>query len=176
MSINFDFLETWRMFLDSIRYDVLLSIILGSILLCFICIINSKFGKVLIIIVNVILLFLIGKYYIKDIISFNFSDPINNMYFYFFNSIIFMIVFTLEAFFDYLEKYDYIFYSLFLIGVSFSLFMTDYLNNAQSIVILNIYPMIKFGNILMLIYYLVVLTKIGYHVIIKKTSKRSGKL
>ena len=176
MSINFDFIETWRLLLDSIRYDVLLAIILGSILLCFVCIINEKFGKVLIVIVNIILLFLIGKYYIKDIIEFNFSNPINNIYFYFFNSIIFMIVFTLEAFFDYLEKYDYIFYSLFLIGISFSLFMTNYLHNAHSIVILNIYPMIKFGNILMLLYYVTVLTKLGYHVIIKKTSKRSGRL
>ena len=176
MSINFDFIETWRLLLDSIRYDVLVSIILGSILLCFICIINSKFAKVLIAIVNIILLFLICKYYIKDIVSFNFSNPINNMYFYFFNSIIFIIIFTLEVIFDYLEKYDYVFYSLFLMCISFSLFMTDYLNNVQSIVILNIYPMIKFGNILMLIYYLTILTKLGYHVIIKKTSKRSGRL
>ena len=176
MSINFDFIETWRLLLDSVRYDVLLSIILGSILLCFICIINNKFGRCLVIIVNVILLFFIGKYYINDIIEFNFGNPINNMHFYFFNSIIFIIAFTLEAIFDYLEKYDYVFYSLFLIGISFSLFMTNYLNNAQSIVILNIYPMIKFGNILMLLYYIVVLTKIGYHVIIKKTSKRSGRL
>ena len=60
--------------------------------------------------------------------------------------------------------------------LSNSLFMTQYLNNLVYIVIFNIYPMIKFGNMLIIIYYAVFLTKIGYHVIIKKTSKGSGRL
>ena len=174
MSIDLKFLDTWQLFLDSIRYDILISIIISSLLLCFICIVNKQVSKYLIIIVDIILLFFIGKYYVKDILTFSFNDPINNIYFYFFNGIIFITIYTLEAIFDYIEKYDYIFYALFLILMSFSLFMSDYLDS--SLVIYNIYPMIKIGNIIMLLYYIVVLTKLGYHVIIKKTSKRSGRL
>ena len=174
MSIDLDFLDTWQLFLDSIRYDILLALIISSLLLCFICIINKQVSKYLIIIVNIILLFFIGKYYIRDILTFNFSNPINNIYFYFFNGIVFITIFTLEAIFDYIEKYDYLFYALFLIFMSFSIFMSDYLDS--SLVIYNIYPMIKIGNMIMLLYYIVVLTKVGYHVIIKKTSKRSGRL
>ena len=154
----------------------MISIIVSSIALFIICILNEKVSKYIIITINVLLLFLIGKYYIKDIFSFEFSNPLNNMYFYFFNSVIFMIIFSIEAILNKLDKYDYIFNSLFLIFISFSIFMTHYLVNIPDIVIYNIYPMIKFGNILILVYYLTILTKIGYHVIIKKTSKRSGKL
>ncbi len=176
MSINLNLSRTFSLLLDSLKYNVMISIIVSSIALFIICILNEKVSKYIIITINVLLLFLIGKYYIKDIFSFEFSNPLNNMYFYFFNSVIFMIIFSIEAILNKLDKYDYIFNSLFLIFISFSIFMTHYLVNIPDIVIYNIYPMIKFGNILILVYYLTILTKIGYHVIIKKTSKRSGKL
>ena len=176
MSINLNLSRTFSLLLDSLKYNVMISIIVSSIALFIICILNEKVSKYIIITINVLLLFLIGKYYIKDIFSFEFSNPLNNMYFYFFNSVIFMIIFSIEAILNKLDKYDYIFNSLFLIFISFSIFMTHYLVNILDIVIYNIYPMIKCGNILILVYYLTILTKIGYHVIIKKTSKRSGKL
>ena len=176
MSINLNLSRTFSLLLESLKYNVMISIIVSSIALFIICILNEKVSKYIIITINVLLLFLIGKYYIKDIFSFEFSNPLNNMYFYFFNSVIFMIIFSIEAILNKLDKYDYIFNSLFLIFISFSIFMTHYLVNIPDIVIYNIYPMIKFGNILILVYYLTILTKIGYHVIIKKTSKRSGKL
>ncbi len=176
MSLNRNFIDTFKMLYDVFKYNIMLTIILCSIVLCILFIYNKKLSKYLIIIINLILVFLIGKYYISDIISFKFSNPINNMYFYFFNSFIFIVVITIQAIFNLLVTYDYIFYSIYLIFISFSLFMTHYLYNISNIVILNIFPMIKFGNILMFIYYITFLTKLGYHVIIKTTSKRSGRL
>ena len=173
MSLNYNIIDTLKMFIDCMRYNAMISIIISSIILCVLCILNKKFGKYLILVINVIILFLIGKYYIKEILSFNYSNPINNLYFYLFNSIIFIIVFSIETVFNSLDNYDYIFNSVFYIFISFTLFMTNYLNNITLIVLYNTFPMIKFGNILMLIYYLTVLTKIGYHAIIKTVPKRS---
>ena len=51
------------------------------------------------------------------------------------------------------KKTNYIIYGLSLINLLFSLFMTHYLNNVTLIVIGNIYPMIKFGNIIYIVYY-----------------------
>ena len=176
MSLDYGIGEALKLFSNCLKYDVIYSIIISSIVLLVICIMNKKVGKFLILIINVILLFLIGKYYFKDIISLNFSNPINNIYFYYFNGILFIIILSIQALLDKLETYDYIFNTIFLIFMAFSLFMTNYLFNATYIVIYNIFPMVKFGNILILIYYVTILTKIGYHVILKKTSRGSGKL
>ena len=173
MSLNYNIIDTLKMFVDCLRYNVMISIIISSIILCILCILNKKVGKYLIIIINIIILFFIGKYYIKEILSFNYSNPINNIYFYLFNSIIFICIFSIETIFNSLDNYDYIFNSTFYIFILFMLFMTNYLNNMTVIVLYNTYPIIKFGNILMLIYYMTVLTKIGYHAIIKTVSKRS---
>ena len=89
-------------------FMALIGIILCSIVLCILFIYNKKLSKYLIIIINLILVFLIGKYYISDIISFKFSNPINNMYFYFFNSFIFIVVITIQVIFNLLVTYDYI--------------------------------------------------------------------
>ena len=51
------------------------------------------------------------------------------------------------------KKTNYIIYGLSLILLLFSLFMTHYLGNNTLIVIGNIYPMIKFGNIIYFVYY-----------------------
>lgn len=176
MSINYGLGKTFSLLLDSLHYNAMISIIISSIVLFIICIFNEKVGKYLVIIINIIVLFLIGKYYIGDIIKFDFIDPLNNIYFYFLNSIIFILLFSVQALSNKLDKDDYAFNSIFLIFIAFSLFMTHYLNNRAYIVIFNIYPMIKFGNMLILIYYIAFLTKLGYHVIIKKTSKRSERL
>ena len=176
MSLNYGFGKAFELFSNCFKYDVIYSIIISAIVLLIICIMNKKISKYLILIINVVLLFLISKYYFKDIFSFKFSDPINNIYFYYFNSVVFIIIFSIEALLDKLETYDYVFNTIFLIFMAFSLFMTNYLFNSTYIVIYNIFPMIKFGNILVLIYYVTILTKIGYHVILKKTSKGSGKL
>lgn len=173
MSINYGLSKTFSLLLDSLRYNVMISIIISAIILFVICLLNKKVSKYIILSINAILLVLILKYYIVDILKFDFINPINNIYFYFLNSIIFIIIISLKSIFNKLNKYDYVFNSIFLIFIGFSLFMTHYLHNISYIVIFNIYPMIKLGNILMIIYYLVLLTKTIYHVIIKTTSKRS---
>ena len=58
------------------------------------------------------------------------------------------------------KKINYILYGLILIGLLFALFMTHSLNNVTLIVLLNIYPIIKFGNIIYIIYYLFVIFNI----------------
>lgn len=176
MSLNYDLETTLNLFIDSLKYNVMLSIIFSSIVLCIICILNNKLSKYILFGINIVLLFLIGKYYMNDILTMQFSNPINNIYFYFLMSTIFIFIFTILLIKEYIDNYDYIIYSIFLIFISFSLFMTHYLNNVTIVVIGNIYPMIKFGNVLMLVYSIVLLTKLGYHVIIKTTSKRSGRL
>ena len=52
------------------------------------------------------------------------------------------------------KKTNYVIYGLSLIFILFSLFMTHYLSNITLIVIGNIYPMIKFGNIIYISYYI----------------------
>ena len=173
MSINYGLKKTFSLLLDSLHYNVMISIIISSIILLIICLLNKRISKYIILSINVILLILILKYYIVDILKFDFINPINNIDFYFFNSIIFIIIISLKSIFNRLNKCDYIFNSIFLIFIGFSLFMTHYLHNLSYIIIFNIYPMIKLGNILMIIYYLVLLTKVFYSVIIKTTSKRS---
>ena len=59
------------------------------------------------------------------------------------------------------RKINYIFYGLVLINLLYSLFMTYYLSGIELIVIGNIFPMIKFGNIIYLIYYIFILINIG---------------
>ena len=93
-----------------------------------------------------------------------------------FNSIVFITLISIKSILNKLTIYDYIFNSIFLIFISFALFMTHYLSNITYLIIFNIYPSIKFGNALMIAYYIVFLTNICYHAIIKSISKRSEML
>ena len=68
--------------------------------------------------------------------------------------IIYLIIMSLISFNTKYKKINYIIYGLSLIFILFSLFMTHYLSNNTLIVIGNIYPMIKFGNIIYISYYL----------------------
>jgi len=52
------------------------------------------------------------------------------------------------------KKTNYIIYGISLINLLFAIFMTHYLNNQTLIVIGNIFPMIKFGNIIYILYYI----------------------
>lgn len=176
MSINYNLSKTFSLFLDNLKYNVMISIIISSIILFLICLFNKKMGKYLIIIINCVVLFLICKYYSKDIIKFEFENPFNNIYFYMFNSIVFITLISIKSILNKLTIYDYIFNSIFLIFISFALFMTHYLSNITYLIIFNIYPSIKFGNALMIAYYIVFLTNICYHAIIKSISKRSEML
>ena len=158
MSLNYNLIETLKLLLDSLKYEAMSAIIIGMIIFVILLIINKENKKTNFIvgIINLLLIIIISIYYIKDIIKFNFSNPINNIYFYFFNAIIYLIIMSIISFKTKHKKTNYIIYGLSLIFILFSLFMTHYLSNATLIVIGNIYPMIKFGNIIYIIYYILV--------------------
>ena len=165
MSLNYNIIETFKLLLKSFKYDIFIALIIGMIILVILFILNKNNKKInyLIYIINLILIIIIFIYYIKDIISFKFSNPINNIYFYFFNSIIYLIIMSIVLNNKY-KKINYIIYGLSLINLLFALFMTHYLNNQTLIVIGNIFPMIKFGNIIYIIYYIFLIV-----ICIKKT-------
>ena len=155
MSLNYNIIETFKLLLKSFKYDILIALIIGMIILVTLLILNKHNKKInyLIYSINLILIVIISIYYMKDIISFKFSNPINNIYFYFFNSIIYLIIMGIVLNSKY-KKINYIIYGISLINLLFSVFMTHYLSNQTLIVIGNLFPMIKFGNIIYFLYYI----------------------
>ena len=155
MSLNYNIIETFKLLLKSFKYDILIALIIGMIILVTLLILNKHNKKInyLIYSINLILIVIISIYYMKDIISFKFSNPINNIYFYFFNSIIYLIIMGIVLNSKY-KKINYIIYGISLINLLCSVFMTHYLSNQTLIVIGNIFPMIKFGNIIYFLYYI----------------------
>lgn len=180
MNLNYNFIDTLKLLLNSLKYEAMIAIIISMIIFVILLIMHKENKKTNYVIstINLILIIIISIYYMKDIIKFNFSNPINNIYFYFFNSIIYLMIMSLISYKTKYKKINYIIYGFSLINILFSLFMTHYLDNVTLIVIGNIYPMIKFGNIIYIIYYILLcvvnlpfLTKIIYHVIIFISSK-----
>ena len=159
MSLNYNILDTFKLLLNAFKYNVFISIIISSILFVIVLILNKnkKIINYVVLVLNIILIILICYFYIGSIIKFKFSNPINNMYFYFFNSIIFLIIMCIINFKTKYKNINYIFYGLSLINLLYTLFMTHYLNNIQIIVIGNIFPMIKIGNIIYFIYYVIII-------------------
>ena len=155
MSLNYNIIETFKLLLKSFKYDIFIALIIGMAILVILLILNKHNKKInyLIYSIDLILIVIISIYYMKDIISFKFSNPINNIYFYFFNSIIYLIIMGIVLNNKY-KNINYIIYGLSLINLLFSIFMTHYLNNQTLIVIGNIFPMIKFGNIIYFLYYI----------------------
>lgn len=159
MSLNYNIIDTLKLLKDAFKYNVFYSIIISSILLVILLILNKekKIINYVVIGINIILISIICYFYIKDIFVFNFNNPINNIYFYFFNSIIYLMVMAIINFKTKYKKINYIFYGISLINILYSLFMTHYLGNIPLIVIGNIFPMIKFGNIIYIIYYILLI-------------------
>ena len=156
MSLNYSFIDTLKLLLDSLKYSVMIAIIISVIISVILLIINkdNKKTNYIVSIINLILITIISIYYVKDIFKFNFNNPINNIYFYFFNSIIYLVLMCIMTFKTKYKKTNYIIYGIALINLLFSLFMTHYLSNQTLIVMGNIYPMIKFGNIIYFVYYI----------------------
>ena len=157
MSFNYSIIDAFKLLSISFKYNIFIAIIISSIIFTIILIINKdrKFKNYIISIINVVLISIIIYYYFNDIISFNFSNPINNIYFYFFNSVIYLVVMSIFTFI-FNKSINFIFYLVSLINILFSLFMTNYLGNNTLIVMGNIIPMIKFGNIIYIVYYVYV--------------------
>jgi len=170
MSLNYNIIETFKLFKNAFKYDMFWAIILSVILFIIILILNEnkKIIKYIILGINILLIVLISYYYIKSILTFKFKNPINNMHFYFFNSIVYLIVMSLINFKSKYKKINYIIYGLVLINLLYSLFMTHYLSGIELVVIGNIFPMIKFGNIIYLIYYIFIFICLGVYIWKKK--------
>ena len=162
MNLDYNIIETFKLLLQSFRYSAMISIVISSIIFTIVLILNKdkKIINYIILCINVILILFIGYYYIGDIITFKFSNPINNIYFYFFNTIIYLIIMSIISFKTEYKKINFIIYGLSLVNILFSLFMTNYLNNITLIVIGNIFPMIKFGNIIYIGYYIFIILSI----------------
>lgn len=169
MSLDYNLLETIKLLFVSLKFHVMISIIISSIIMTLLFILNkeSKRNKIIISIINIILIICVLFYYFKDIVSFKFSNPINNIYFYFFNTIIYLILSIILIIKNKYKITDYIIYGLSIINILFSLFITSYLKNQTLFVIGNIFPMIKFGNIIYISYYIYRII-----VIIKRRLKR----
>ncbi|MBE6139083.1 MAG: hypothetical protein E7174_01060 [Firmicutes bacterium] len=163
MSLNYNIIDTFKLLLNAFKYNIFYSIIIGCILLVIVLILNKnkRIIKYVVLGLNIVLINLIGYYYIKSILTLKFSNPINNIYFYFFNSIIYLAIMTIINFKTKYKNTNYIFYGLVLINLLYSLFMTHYLGNINLIVIGNIFPMIKLGNILYIIYYILLMVNLG---------------
>ena len=163
MSLNYGIIETLKLFGNCFKYNIFVAIIISCVLFIILLILNKdkKIINYIILILNILLIIIISYYYIKPILSFKFNNTINNMYFYFFNSIIYLIVMTIINFKTKYKKTNYIFYGLVLINLLYSLFMTCYLGNIDLIVIGNIFPMIKFGNIIYIVYYIFIIVCLG---------------
>lgn len=163
MSLDYNIIETLKLLSNSFKYNIFYSIIISSILLVLVLIINKdkKTFDYIVLCINLVLAIFICYFYINSILTFDFKNPINNMYFYFFNSIVYLTIMTIFNFKNKYKNLNYIFYGLILINLLYSLFMTHYLNDVELIVIGNIFPMIKFGNLIYLIYYIFIIMSIG---------------
>lgn len=155
MSLNYNLLETIKLSKLFFKYDIFNALVIISFIFFLVLVLNNnnKYLKYTYYIVNILLIIFIIIYYDNNIIKFNFSNPINNIYMYFFNSLIYLIIQLLTFNKIKYRKISYVFYFIFFIGISFSLFMTYYLSGSDIIVIGNIYPIIKFGNILYIFYF-----------------------
>ena len=163
MSLNYNIIDTLKLLKNAFKYNIFYSIIISCILLVILLILNKdkKLTNYIVTGINIILISIICYYYISSIMTFKFNNFVNNMYFYFFNSIIYLIIMTIINFKTKYKKINYIFYGISLINILYSLFMTHYLGNIPLIVIGNIFPMIKIGNIIYFIYYILLLTNLG---------------
>ena len=160
MSINFNldlFISTLLNSFKSYFFGVLITC--GVIFIYLVINNNNKISKYSVVLFNFITIVLINIFYFKKFILFQYSNPICNLYFYFINTIIYLILFTISIFKikDKYRKLNYIYYGINIVFILYSLFYTHYLNNIPIIVIGNIYSFMIIGNILYILYYLFLL-------------------
>ena len=114
--------------------------------------------------INIILLCFILFLYLKNILKFNYTKPLKNIYVYFLNEIIYLLI-NIVLNKKIMQNKTYLILDILnKIGIIYSILMTIYLKNITIIVIGNIFPQIFFGNILFIISYVgliihVILTK-----------------
>lgn len=155
MYLNYNILKTLRLFLDCfIDHSMMWIILVCSIIIGFIIFINknSKIINYIILVINMLLNLLIIYYYHNYLIcNETFMYFTHNIYFYFLNSIIYLIVISIYLWNN--KSLILIHYLICFVFISYSLFMTLYLNNIHWIILGNIYPMIVLGNYLYFLFY-----------------------
>lgn len=168
MSLNYGIIDTIKLIYPILTNHMFISVLIGIIILTVIYIYNSRIIKYISLFLSLLGIGFILHYYLNDIIKFNFNNPINNIYFYFYNSIIFLIISTVVFFKNKYRDINYVCYCISVINISYSIYMTSYLHNNTLIVIGNIFPMIKFGNILYMFYYIFIIYIIGRQILCHK--------
>ena len=160
-NLNYSISKTVSLFLEQLKLNSFITIVLSSIMLGIILYINreSKILKYIFIGINTILLGFILVLYIQDIVKFNYTNPLKNIYVYFFNAIIYLITCITLNKKIYQNKLNLILFILNKIGIAYSIIMTLYLKNITIIVIGNIFPQIFFGNILLIVSYIVLISE-----------------
>lgn len=157
MYLDYSVSKLFYLLIESIiNYKVFLMIILSSIIFVFIYLINknNKLFDMLVAIFNVFLIFIIIMFYKDNLFNISIFDHFtHNMYFYFFNTIIYLIIISFNLYKNIYKKINIIFYGISLIFILFSLFMSHYLNNNHLLILGNIYPSIIIGNFIYFIYY-----------------------
>lgn len=163
MSLDYSFFKTITLLWNSIcDYSVMKFIILCSIIFFIILHINSRNKKLAIVlsIINIILIYIIFYFYHNSLFSIQIlNNFMHNIYFYFINSVLYLIIFSITYYKIKNKLVSNIIYCLILILLLFSLFMTYYVHNIPLITIGNIYPMIVIGNYLYFIYYSYIIIK-----------------
>ena len=161
MYINNGISYLFSRLIDSILgYPIYIFIIISSIILLILLLNRSRVIKYIVLNINIIICILILINYNYHLFSIHIlNHSIYNIYFYFLNSIVFLIINTIMLFKDKYYKLNSIIYTISLIFILFSLFMTYYLSNNHYIIIYNIYPEIVIGNIIYIVYYLLIIVR-----------------
>lgn len=171
MYLNYSITKLFALLIDYVyNYKIFIAIILSCIIYCtlyFVNINNKKFN-LLTLLINFILIVLIIYYYNSGLMQTGiFNHFSHNMYFYFLNSIIYLVIVSVMFYKNKLKRMCIISYGLGLIFLLFALFMTYYLSNIDIVVLGNIYPSIVFGNYIYFIYYFILIVFIIKNKILK---------
>lgn len=158
-NLNYSIGKTISLLFQQSKISSFISVILTCILLGIILYINrtNKLIKYIFIGINIILLVFVLALYIKDIVKFNYTNPLKNIYVYFLNTIIYLITCIILNKKIYQNKLNLILYILNKIGIAYSIIITLYLKNITIVVIGNIFPQIFLGNILLIISYVILI-------------------
>ena len=158
-NLNYSIGKTISLLLQQLKISSFISVILTCILLGVILYINraNKLIKYIFIGINIVLLVFVLALYINNIVKFNYTNPLKNIYVYFLNTIIYLITCIILNKKIYQNKLNLILYILNKIGIAYSIIMTLYLKNITIVVIGNIFPQIFFGNVLLIISYIVLI-------------------
>lgn len=158
-NLNYSIGKTISLLLQQLKISSFITVILTCILLGVILYINraNKIIKYIFIGINIVLLVFVLALYIKNIVKFNYTNPLKNIYVYFLNTIIYLITCIILNKKIYQNKLNLVLYILDKIGIAYSIIMTLYLKNITIIVIGNIFPQIFFGNILLIISYVILI-------------------